>query len=208
MTREATIIDFKEGRFHVFPEVYKPSDDTYLLLDNMEVELNAEVLEVGCGCGILSIVAAERARSVTALDVNPQAVLCAKFNAEQNGVSDKVEVYCGDMLTAVRGDRKFDVVLFNAPYLPTDAGESGGFLEKAWAGGEAGRGMIDRFLDSIGNHIKLGGSFQMVQSSLSDIDKTIAIATEMGFEAKVVAEKRFMFERLCIIRARLTRLRS
>lgn len=51
------------------------------------------VLDVGTGSGILAVAAARLgAASVTAIDVDPEAVVVARRNAERNGVSDRVEV--------------------------------------------------------------------------------------------------------------------
>jgi len=52
------------------------------------------VIDFGCGSGILAIAAIKLgAEKVIGIDIDPQALLASKDNAERNGVADKLEVY-------------------------------------------------------------------------------------------------------------------
>ena len=75
----------------------------------------ASVLDLGCGTGVLSVIAASNGEKVVATDLNPQAVRCTRINAILNGVEKRVTVRQGDLFEPVRGE-SFDVVLFNPPY--------------------------------------------------------------------------------------------
>ena len=69
------------------------------------------VLDYGCGSGILAIAAAKLgAKQVTAIDIDPQALLATRNNAERNGVSALIDTGLPDTLKA---DERFDVVLAN-----------------------------------------------------------------------------------------------
>jgi ribosomal protein L11 methyltransferase len=69
------------------------------------------VLDYGCGSGILGIAAAKLgARSVTAIDIDPQALLATRNNAERNGVSDMITT---GLPRDLHDDERFDVVLAN-----------------------------------------------------------------------------------------------
>jgi ribosomal protein L11 methyltransferase len=71
----------------------------------------ASVLDWGCGSGILAIAAlALGARSVTALDIDPQALQATRDNARQNGVEQALQVRHPDELPA---DARYDVVVAN-----------------------------------------------------------------------------------------------
>ena len=109
---------FKDFTFLVTDNVYEPSEDSFLFAENLPVERSRRVVDVGTGCGILGIVAARYAERVVAIDVNPCAVRCARRNAEINNATSKMDFVQGDLLGAVREAPKFDLILFNAPYLP------------------------------------------------------------------------------------------
>ncbi|MDE1248475.1 50S ribosomal protein L11 methyltransferase [Vibrio aestuarianus] len=52
------------------------------------------VIDFGCGSGILAIAAIKLgAAKVVGIDIDPQALLASKDNAQRNGVADQLEVY-------------------------------------------------------------------------------------------------------------------
>lgn len=74
--------------------------------------VGADVLDVGCGSGILSIAAAKLgARSVTAVDIERSALECTLRNASINGVQDRIRVRLSDLASAVEGS--YDIIISN-----------------------------------------------------------------------------------------------
>ena len=70
------------------------------------------VLDIGCGTGILSVLAARLgADRVAAADISPEAVKAARHNAALNGVQDRVFVRESDLTEAVDGT--FDLAAAN-----------------------------------------------------------------------------------------------
>ncbi len=55
--------------FNICENVYEPAEDTYLFAENLDVKKGDEVLDVGTGCGILAILAAEKAAEVISIDL-------------------------------------------------------------------------------------------------------------------------------------------
>jgi release factor glutamine methyltransferase len=160
------------------------------------------VLDMGTGCGILGILAAARACRVVAVDVNPYAVRCARDNAEANDVRGNMAFIRGDLLTNFRETAKFDVALFNAPYLPTEPQESTSWLERAWAGGTTGRQIIDRFVNEVPAHLKRKGRILLMQSTLAGVDETVRRLAERGLKTRCVAEQALpFFERVVLLEA-------
>lgn len=115
-------IEFRDGdrrfRFHTAPGVFaRGSVDrgTRLLLETVDVSAARQVLDLGCGYGVLGIVAAARAphARVTLVDVNPRAIALAVENIALNRVAN-AKARCGDGCAAVAGEQ-FDLILFNPP---------------------------------------------------------------------------------------------
>lgn len=88
---------------------------TRLLAETMQLPAGARVLDLGCGYGVLGIVAAKMCPDckVTMVDVNARACALAKENAARNDAG-AVEIICGDVREVLRG-RQFDVVVTNPP---------------------------------------------------------------------------------------------
>jgi len=183
----------------MIPEsVYEPAEDSFMLADAAS-GLKGRVLEIGCGSGIASLAAAKTADSVLGVDINPEAVECARVNAERNGIKN-AKFLESDLFSAVEG--RFDAILFNPPYLPTAEDEHvAGELDKAFDGGKSGREVLDRFLSEFDHHLKEGGILLLVQSSLNDFDRTIAALKALGYPTEVSEQQDFFFEKLFLIKA-------
>ena len=189
--------------FEVFEEVYEPAEDSFLIADAVKevVKLEDDVLDAGTGCGLLAVVAAKKAHKVVATDLNPHAVECARLNARKNGLAGNVEVRLGDLFQPVLNTEKFDLILFNAPYLPSAPDDQKTWIERAWAGGPTGRLLIDRFIVEAPLQLKRNGKMLLAQSSLADIDKTLRKLSEKRLVARIVAEKKEPFEKIVVIQA-------
>lgn len=72
-----------------------------------------QVLDMGCGTGILSILAAKMKAAVPvhAIDIDPVAVRSARENARRNRVPDRIHTLCGDASLIQAG--KYDLILAN-----------------------------------------------------------------------------------------------
>lgn len=192
---------YKDLKLEVAEEVYKPAEDTFLLADNLEVNEGEQVLELGTGCGLLSILAAEKGASVIATDSNPQALKCAKNNAENIEVQENIDLKLGDLFEPI-DNKKFDLIIFNPPYLPVSPSEAlNTNLGRAWNGGPNGRNVIDKFLKEVKNYLKPGGRIFLIQSSLSGIEKTLEKLKE-DFQVETKSEK-LSFEKLYLFKATL-----
>jgi len=89
---------------------------TQLCLEALEdrVQQNQQVLDLGCGSGILSIAAAKLgAASILAVDIDPIAVKSTLENAEANGVAALIEAQEGSLQTVLATGQQFDFVVVN-----------------------------------------------------------------------------------------------
>ena len=88
------------------------------------------------------------------------------------------------------------------PYLPTDSDDIiNDDLNYAFDGGLNGRKVIDRFINEAPNHLNDKGIIQMIQSSLSDNDKTLNMFDRNGFIAEIAKSEHFFFEDIVLINA-------
>jgi len=193
-------VHFKDHVFMVDEHVYEPAEDSFLLAEKMTVTEDDAVLDMGTGCGILAVLAAEKAKRVLAVDINPHAIECAIKNAEMNGA--KITFRNGDLFQPIKPDESFSLILFNAPYLPSEPDEERSWIGKAWAGGSNGRKVIDRFVIDAPNFLAAGGRIQLVQSSLSNVNRTIQMFSERNLRAMPVAQVKVAFESIVLVEAK------
>ena len=149
------------------------------------------MLEVGCGSGFISRELALRVRSLLATDINPHAIRATKAKG--------IEAVRADLFQGIRG--KFDLILFNPPYLPTKAEERNTqWINYALDGGECGRETIDRFLKCLPDHLCPGGRALLLVSSLTGPKEVHDMASDAGLTVKTVANVGCFFERLYVLR--------
>src|SRR6185436_11318782 len=60
--------------FEVLPGVYQTSIDTELMSQAVSIRPSETFLEIGCGCGAVSLLLAARSRFGIGVDVNPAAI--------------------------------------------------------------------------------------------------------------------------------------
>jgi len=175
--------------FDVFPHVYPPQSDTFLLLEHLDIKKNESVLELGVGCGLIALCLAKKAKEIIGIDVNPYAIKNARHNAFINGI-DNVHFINGNLYEPVC-DMQFDLIYANPPYVPTppDWIEID-IIETAWNAGCDGRKILDSILAGTNEHLRVNGRIVLVQSSLADIPKTIENLESNGFETRILAEKK------------------
>ena len=180
--------------------VYIPAEDSYLLAENLEIKNGQSVLEIGTGSGIVAMYASKLTDNITVTDINFDACELARKNFEANNI-ENIEILFGNLFEPVK-NRKFDVILFNTPYLPTEEDDViDDTINYAFDGGLNGRKVIDLFLDEVKNHLNDGGIVQMIQSSLSGNQETLDRLDEMGFIAEIKASEHFFFEDITLINA-------
>ena len=183
--------------------VYAPAEDSFMLAEHC-TKLKGRVLEIGTGSGIAAIANAKAnpGNEVVAVDLNPEALECAKENAAGNGV-ENITFLKSDLFENVQG--KFDAIFFNPPYLPTSKEEKlGGEANRAYDGGAGGREITEKFLAQFAEYLKPEGVLLLVQSSLSGAEETRQKLEEMGFKVEAIAKESFFFEKLLLFGAQRT----
>lgn len=189
-----------EAPFLVLPEVFNPVlfrtgpflAETAARLAPA-VGLGRRALDMGTGSGVGAVFAARAGYSVVAVDINPEAVRCARINALLNRVEAQVDVRQGDLFAPVAGER-FDLVLFNPPFYrgaPKDA------LDHAWRGVD----IFERFAAGLPAALAPGGRALLVLSTDGDAAGMLHALETQGLSHQVVARRELGNESLTIHQA-------
>jgi HemK-related putative methylase len=150
-------------------------------------------LDMGTGSGIGAVFAARRGYRVTAVDVNPHAVRCARLNSALNGLEERIEVRQGDLFAAVAGER-FDLVLFNPPFF---RGAPRGPLDAAWRSQD----VIERFAAGLPAALAPGGRALLLLSSAGGADGVMAAHAPPGLRLTVLSRRGFAGETITLFEA-------
>ncbi|WP_010480231.1 HemK2/MTQ2 family protein methyltransferase [Thermococcus zilligii] len=189
-------MEYEGLRLRLHPQVYEPAEDTFLLAENLAVKKGDVALDVGTGTGLIALLMARKASYVLGVDINPIAVELARENARLNGIKN-VEFRLSDLFENVEGE--FDLITFNAPYLPGEPEEP---IDLALVGGETGREVLDRFIEEVPRYLKPGGVVQIVQSSITGVEETLERLKKAGLTAGIVARRHIFFEDIVLINGR------
>lgn len=159
------------------------------------VPKRGRVLDLGTGSGLLAISAAlAGAGRVTAVDLNPAAVLSARLNVAQYGLGGKVEVALGDMFEPVM-DEQFDLIVCNPPYLKGEPTSEGTL---AYMAGDDFR-WLRRFARDAAGHLAPGGRCLLVLADSTDLSAVLGIFRHSGWTVRLMARRDLIVERLFIV---------
>jgi 16S rRNA (guanine1207-N2)-methyltransferase len=146
-------------------------DGTALLLDHLRFAADSDVLDIGCGYGILGLAAARAGARVTLVDDHLLAVRCARASAAANGLSERCTVLASDVTRAVR-DQRFDRVVSNPPF---------------YKGIDVTAGVTRRIVHESFDVLRRGGRLVIVTNRFLPYDRTLRevfgavhTVTEMG----------------------------
>src|SRR6516162_160826 len=150
----------------VFPKVFHPryfGSSAILARFVSSLPLRGKsFLDVGCGSGLIGMCAARAGAQVVAIDINEEAVRCARANAERHELPIKVQQ--SDLFSAL-GARQFDAIAFNPPFL---LGTAESAADRAFYGG-LNFDVIRTFAADVHAHLRPGGVIYIILSTDIDI---------------------------------------
>lgn len=196
--------EFAGRRIQVDPGVFVPRRRSELLVREAVAHLTggpgpdpahpAVVADLCCGCGAigLAIASAVPGAALVAADVDPAAVRCAARNLAAVGGS----VTQGDLFAALPGRLRgrVDVLVVNAPYVPTDAialmppeardHEPVGALD----GGPDGTDVLRRVIAGAPDWLVPGGMV-LVEAGRAQVSTVVELLRRSGLTPRVVADE-------------------
>lgn len=183
----------KELTLDVQESVYYPREDSLLLAKVLESENLAgkKVLDIGSGSGLLAIIMAKKWSKVIAIDISDDAVKATEKNAKKNGVS--LTCFQSTLFSAITS--KFDLIVFNPPYLPDESNDA------TYSGGKTGRGVIEKFIEQAKRHLNKDGKILLLISSLTGEKEVLDLFHNHGFKTKIIAREKIPWEEIMVIEA-------
>ncbi len=210
-----------------FINVYEPAEDTFLLIDSMELELknmqnffndiknkNKELntIEIGCGNGLISCCFLSEIKKYDikinhyCVDINKDAInlthkLLEKYNFDKN-----TKFIEGDLFNKIDKNILFDIIIFNPPYVTTDDEEYKKALNEkniyaAWAGGKKGSETINNFVEQLKNRISENCVIFLLLSKENDYNFIINnIINNNNMKYDLLMKKRFKNEKLAVFK--------
>jgi len=175
--------------------VYQPAEDSYLLLAEVEKYLRSlkskkiRVLDMGSGTGIQAITcikAGVKRKNVLALDIDKEAVKTLK--------SQKLKAIQSDLFSKIPKSKKFDLIIFNPPYLPED--KEGYDKGKDTTGGKRGYETILKFLKQAKDYLSKNAAILILISSFSKPKIIEWYAKNLNYKIEKLAEKKLFFEKI------------
>ena len=167
--------------------IYRPREDSFLLkefVDTLDLN-NKRFLEMGAGEAVAGLCAHRKGAKVTLADIDEEVV-----RELEGSMPEDISVIKSDLFENI--SEKFDVIVFNPPYLSGERKDESDPL----VGGEKGIEIIERFLAGAEQYIVEGGAVYVIMSSEAEIAETVE-----SFNLEKVDERKLWFEKLYVMKS-------
>jgi release factor glutamine methyltransferase len=174
--------------------IYQPSEDSYLmsrilkerLPDLLKENSNLKFLEIGAGSGI-------HLETAKSLGIKKENIFSSDIDKKTVSHCNLLGFNCihSDLFENIYG--KYNLIIFNPPYLPEDSREPKS-SRLATTGGKKGNEIILKFLKQAKNFLSEKGKIFLITSSLAEnVD-----FKKLDYKSKEIGCEKLFFERLCI----------
>ena len=178
--------------------IYQPSEDSYLMTnvlkerlpDLLEKNPKLKLLEIGSGSGI-------HLQTAKSSGVSKKNIYSSDINQDSIDHCSLLGFNCikSDLFEEFKEEEKFDLIIFNPPYLPEDKENLEPEDSKlATTGGKKGNEVIIRFLEQSKDHLNAFGKIFLITSSLAEKVNF----EDFGYIEKEIGCEKLFFESLCI----------
>ncbi|MBV9962243.1 MAG: methyltransferase [Parafilimonas sp.] len=194
---------YKNISLLVPPGVFHPGlfFTTKILLNyTLQYDLkNKAVLELGAGNGLISFALAQKNANVTAIDINERAIEYLHINSKRNHIA--INIIQSDLFENIP-PQTFDFILINPPFYRKDPETKADY---AWYCGKNGE-YFHTLFRAIGKYINDDTFSWMILSEDCDTEMITKIASENGFDLKLVHSKKNIIEQNFIFSIEKARL--
>ncbi|MFX1389500.1 MAG: methyltransferase, partial [Promethearchaeota archaeon] len=178
-----------------YDNVYRPSDDTFLILDyfkqnithlyfdDIKITKIENILDLGTGTGIIAIffqliktIYSNFNPKIYASDILFDSTKCAIKNEKANGIRNEIVFINSNLFKSFPDNLKktFNIIIFNPPYLPSSKLiEMKKEIDLSWDGGEQGYNLTIKFLKNALTYLNLNSDHYIycITSSRTNLEK-------------------------------------
>jgi release factor glutamine methyltransferase len=175
------------------PGVFPPSATSRALAEQLEIREGETVIDVGCGTGVLSLVALRLgAGRVYGVDIIEESIPTARENARRMGLEDRAEFRAGNLFEPIR-DVSADVIIGDVSGIPDELAAETDWFPGGHAGGPTGAEVPVAMLESMGDCLRPGGRLYLPTATIQDESSVIAAARRIFGPSNLVnvAEREF-----------------
>jgi len=168
--------------------MYNPEEDSYFLQEQLRKYLknknkNLRILDTGSGTGIQAETCLQaRFKNVLASDIDNESLMLLK--------KKNIPALKSNLFSKIKS--KFDLIIFNPPYLPENKYDK---LQDT-TGGRKGDETILKFLMQAKTHLTSNGKILLLISSLTPKDRISKLIQKLNYKKIKTAEKKLFFETL------------
>lgn len=147
-------------------------------------------LEIGCGSGLISLLALRKQAQVLAVDINPVAVDCTRLNFVSNfGANHSASLLCGDLFDVVP-EKTYDYVVINPPYFFEDVTNAD---QLAWNCGKNGEYFMKLF-EALKKRRAQLGQIVMILADNCDLTRIENLAGNFELSLNLIEKKKIKWE--------------
>lgn len=177
--------------------MYEPQEDSYLLKEAIEKYCKENkvdsALDMGTGSGIQAEQLATFCKQVTAVEIDEEVI-----KQIQNKLNKKIILLKSDLFQNLK-KQKFDLIVFNPPYLPEEE-----FLKVdiETIGGKSGEELTIKFLEQAKNYLNKDGTILFIASSLANLKNLEQNIKKLGYISEIIAKKHISYEDIIVMQVK------
>jgi release factor glutamine methyltransferase len=194
--------DGREGPFTILlaPGVFAPTYTSKEVAEGLVVNEGETVIDIGCGSGVLSFVAARLgAGRVYGTDANRDAIHLARRNAARLGLEDSVDLRTGSLFEPLVGIQA-DVVIGDVSGVPDDIAALSDWFPGGFSGGPTGAEVPVAMLEASRPFLRPGGRLYLPTGSIQDEGAVLRAARKIFGDGRM----RKLRERLLPLPAKIS----